>query len=399
MGYWSDRQIQMEDNLYRNYNLNKKVCIECFNNPSLKEFIRENSSNSTGCDYCDNDPESLSCSAADVIEHIYKSLLKIYSDDGATYLYMDGEIQDNIHTTYETDELLNEYGIYSSYEGDIAEAIINQSEYGTIWYETREFNREDEELLFRWDTFKKFIKHKYRFMNFDIGSNSFFGSTITKDQFLKSLSELIKSQNLIRTISTDEILYRARYFSDENPFELKLEEMCGPPVEKSVSSRMSPAGISAFYGAEDLETACKEIKLEPQEKFAFCKFRVKKEIRVVDFSKKITPPCLFNREISSENVYMSNFLRDFIKDLCCPIDKDGKEHFEYSPTQLLSEFLRIDLNVRGIIWPSSVNGNKSYCLFIDREECGCTKPTYGEQKEQILELTGEIQLEQFSNII
>lgn len=64
-------------------------------------------------------------------------------------------------------------------------------------------------------------------------------------------------------------------------------------------------------------------------------------------------------------------VRDFTKD----VKKDGKEHIEYVPTQVVTEFFRYSFNknrkykIDGIIYPSSKNNkNEALVFFWDNEE-------------------------------
>jgi hypothetical protein len=58
------------------------------------------------------------------------------------------------------------------------------------------------------------------------------------------------------------------------------------------------------------------------------------------------------------------------------IEKDGREHIEYVPTQIVTEFFRYPfsednkISIDGIIYPSSKNiGKKACVLFFDSNKC------------------------------
>ena len=65
-----------------------------------------------------------------------------------------------------------------------------------------------------------------------------------------------------------------------------------------------------------------------------------------------------------------SFVRDFVQ----AVEKDGREHIEYVPTQVVTEYFRRVFRdtdgepIRGIIYPSSRHeGGKSYVLFFVSE--------------------------------
>ncbi len=104
-------------------------------------------------------------------------------------------------------------------------------------------------------------------------------------------------------------------------------------------------------------------------------FELLNDIRVIDLTKVQPTPSIFdseNRDVRSDISFLNSFLSDFIK----PIEKDGKEHIEYVPTQVVTEYFRYIFrdskkdNVYGICYPSSRNNSgKSIVLFIEQKYC------------------------------
>jgi hypothetical protein len=80
---------------------------------------------------------------------------------------------------------------------------------------------------------------------------------------------------------------------------------------------------------------------------------------------------------------------DFMKDFTSPIDKDGREHIDYVPTQVVSEYFRSYMKtsagtkVDGIIYPSAQNDKPCCVLFCGQE--GCVSSSFG-NKKQLLEM-------------
>ena len=72
--------------------------------------------------------------------------------------------------------------------------------------------------------------------------------------------------------------------------------------------------------------------------------------------------------------YLILFLYSFVRDITQQIIKDGKEHTEYVPTQVVTEFLRYPFNknrknkISGIIYPSSQNRSHQSAVFFWDDE-------------------------------
>jgi hypothetical protein len=94
---------------------------------------------------------------------------------------------------------------------------------------------------------------------------------------------------------------------------------------------------------------------------------------LLDLTRLSNIPSIFE-EGSSERRHNLLFLRDFLKDFTQPIKKDGCEHVEYVPTQVVAEYIRhiyrhpSGASIDGILYPSAKAKGKSACvLFIDND--------------------------------
>lgn len=142
----------------------------------------------------------------------------------------------------------------------------------------------------------------------------------------------------------------------------------GPaPGNLAAVSRMSPAGISMFYASEDRDTAVAEIGAhdEAQRDFAVVgAFKSLHELRILDLFD-VEAPSIFDRQRRSERSDMM-FLREFAADITRPIRLDGRQHREYSPTQVLTELIRWSEAplVDGIRLKSAQDSRPTYVLFF-----------------------------------
>ena len=131
-----------------------------------------------------------------------------------------------------------------------------------------------------------------------------------------------------------------------------------------------------FYGSESKDTAIKEITHEDRKpKFATIgAFATKGELRLLDLTRTPADPGLFDRDMHEIRPVIM-FLNAFIDDLTRPIIKDGREHIEYVPSQIVTEYFRHlfrdeDGNpLHGILFPSAVDpAGKSCVLFFGPAE-------------------------------
>ncbi|WP_157221188.1 RES domain-containing protein [Flavisphingomonas formosensis] len=70
------------------------------------------------------------------------------------------------------------------------------------------------------------------------------------------------------------------------------------------------------------------------------------------------------------------FLWDFARDIAKPIKRNGREHIEYVPTQIVTEYLRRVFRdaggqpIDGLIYRSSRHdGAKAFVLFCENDQC------------------------------
>ncbi len=132
-----------------------------------------------------------------------------------------------------------------------------------------------------------------------------------------------------------------------------------------------------FYGAEDFETACEET-IDPSDTkdkmLTGGMFRTTKPLLLVDLCNLPESVCFFN-DWDTTKRFGLYFLKNFQKDLSRPIKKDGRQHIEYVPTQVFTEFIRFQFKISegedymGIRYPSSKTGKPCVVLFADQEQC------------------------------
>jgi len=138
-----------------------------------------------------------------------------------------------------------------------------------------------------------------------------------------------------------------------------------------------------FYGAKDKETACREIAdcqsaASGRTRLSVGAFLTIKMFKVVDLTRPSVPeiPSIFDVENRLIRPGIQ-FLHRFVQDVARPISKDGAEHIEYVPTQVVTEYFKCvfrdvyDEPIKGILYSSSKNEGGVCCtFFMESDECG-----------------------------
>ena len=137
---------------------------------------------------------------------------------------------------------------------------------------------------------------------------------------------------------------------------------------------MSPAGISMFYGATDLDTAVAEIGAHSSYTHAVVgEFTPVRELRLLNLADldNRPQPSLFNQS-HHKAYFATRFLKEFVADLTKPIELDGREHIDYVPTQVFTEYLKTAHPGRldGLMFPSAqADSGSNVVIFCPPEQC------------------------------
>jgi len=238
-------------------------------------------------------------------------------------------------------------------------------------------DKESDSLFYSWRNFSDIIKHRTRYV--------FFKNTFkTEDdgmepyEVLDKIGEVVYGmQNLYNTFDVAPLFptidfYRVRQHKLKN--EAKSASGLGsPPNEIAMVNRMSPAGISMFYCSDDESTAIAEVLNE--------KDRAKKYITVGCF-QNTRPLNIINLnhlknvslfELDKSEFYQAvQFLWRFRAEISKAVSRDGAEHYEYVPTQVVTEYFRdvfstkYKIKIDGIQYPSVKRKGKScFVLFFN----------------------------------
>ena len=263
----------------------------------------------------------------------------------------------------------------------------------------REFMQLDfhEALTAAWDKFSQIVMHESRYFvqSKPVGYTDHMGSEIPGQEFLQTVDRTIRSLGLIRTVNPSEefLFYRSRITEpDDKP--TTAGKLGSPPYEYAkYSNRMSPAGIPMFYGGTSEATAIAETVQSWENKPALLTtscWRPATTLRLLDLRQPQGITSFYDTE-HEQHREGQLFLRGFANDLSQPVGKDGYEHVDYAPTQVLTEYFRRvfeleesegeeveedysmysdwNVGIHGIIYKSSIlEGGDCVVIFANPEQ-------------------------------
>ena len=214
-----------------------------------------------------------------------------------------------------------------------------------------------------WKSFEDFsvsVKKQYRYIR-----------TAKDKKFLNILFKTSKNKQIV--LKNGQILYRAQKGFDEKEERDQdkniLTEIIDlpygqkrmiPTLEKSKSGRVNPAGILCLYLADDLETALAEVRPWMSEKISIAKFKITRDIKIIDFSN-IKPLFHFYFEEPDEKVREEEVWNSISRAFSQPVNVEDQEK-DYIPTQIISELFK-SKGFDGIKYKSMLASGNNYALF------------------------------------
>lgn len=343
------------------------VCASHINDRAIQAFIRKNGLPGQ-CSYCQKarttiELEDLMTFIMQAVRHFFQDPADFASIDRGEYLVKLWEIED----------VFNDLGLDRIIENDHLAAHIFSSPNPFAGY-AKEYGSLKDIKSESWGTFVHSIKHHSRFL-FSLDTTHTFNKTKSPHDFLRDLASTIKRLKLFRNLEIETQLYRCRQHVGLNDVT-SLRDICSTPIQlATTTNRMSAAGISMLYAAFDPDTALSEtldLKDRKKPKYTMARLLTKRSIKVLDFTKlpSFSP---FDQK-NWQNFDTVSFLHEFVKDISQPITRDGREHVEYVPTQIITEYFRFHFQksepkIEGIIYPSSkVPHRNAVVLFWDHHK-------------------------------
>lgn len=358
----------------------RTVCPDHVDDAALKDQIRRCAS-AESCSYCVKFGTEDVPVAADFDDFMSCFMVGIHhrftraDDDGVPFdegAYVLAKTYDSYDVAEEIFAEAVEYvdDRHASLLEDIQSTMINGTWVKRDW----QWLSQEDRLSYNWDEFKKLVKHSTRFLFFGWPrSRPHDPDVMSPREFFETLAALLRDlPGVISAVGAP--LYRGRMFSTEPDIAQHTAATLGPaPDRYARANRMSPAGISMFYGASDIDTAIAEIGAHSSDSWAVVgEFNAARELRVVDLCHLPDLPSIFEPGEHTRDRYdRISFLHRFVEDLTLPVVLDGREHIDYVPTQVFTEYLKYSFPARidGLVFPSAQGPGRNYVIFYGPEFC------------------------------
>ena len=383
MGRVKELYAEMLENGYESLPRGEKfVCPHHFNDPYLSAYVAQHTESGT-CSYCGR--QGSVADMSDVVEHI-GFVVKMYFNNldeeclplASTYFDDKDEVvpgikrvgcyaapaeADDYLSTPDLLDALNAYTDNDSLNDDIDNVFIDQA-----WIKKEAFEPwRSERMTWLWNHFSAMVKTTRRYTFWSIPSSDDGCSGLLTD-ILHDLGRALVTTDLIKEIPVGTSLFRVRSLSEIRS-SYGFNDITSAPDGIGGQCRMSPAGVSMFYGAYDKETALAEcLKCSDYVAHLVGEFRTKVPLHVVDLTSL---PCYVS-------IWMNNwesvlFLKSFHSSITRPIG-DDKENIDYVPSQVFTEYLRWmfrdkdGASIDGVIYQSCKMDSKNIVLFCNQTE-------------------------------
>ncbi|CAM4183635.1 HEPN-associated N-terminal domain-containing protein [Mycobacterium senriense] len=307
--------------------------------------------------------EKLMYAVVETVRHFYADAEAVLPWDSEDGVLVGPQID-----TWDVVEDIADGAFDNAYSDRIIELISSAIGYQTTW--TSWFTASDTDGLdYAWEQFAQTAMHQSRMV---VGMGSPTDPPARLARFLESVLLYATSDlGLVRQLPPGTGFYRGRLCENPDLLNRHSDDLGPAPPKKAAANRMSPAGVALFYASGDPQTAVAEIAGHGVEPLAVIgKFTNTRGLRILDLTSSpapISPFCLEKRE----HARMGRFLSSFVRYIAAPVIPDGRQHVEYAPTQLLTEYLRWvpEPKLDGIALPSAQTENCTYVLFFSRSEC------------------------------
>lgn len=351
------------------------VCPDCVDDDALAEHLAAHAE-AFRCDYCERSSDApIAAPVDELVAVIHAGLASEYGDaneEGLPYESREGGWQGEVQDAYDllwgtlTDERL-----LADVSGAMADTIWVQRDYWRL--------RPHQALAFGWERFCDVVTHRHRFLFAHVAADPDDPDDLSPIGTLAAVARAILDAGLVRDLPAGTQLFRAQTHSPSERLT-GAARLGAPPLEFArTANRMSPAGIAMFYAATDASTAAIEAaSADPNDPAVATigRFETLRDLRVVDLSDPPPPPSLFDSARRAARQPLM-FLGGFAGDLSREVRRDGAEHVEYVPTQIVTEYLRDAFDagpgapLLGLMYSSARQGGLTNCVLWIANDDAC----------------------------
>jgi hypothetical protein len=334
--------------------MQKYVCQNCFSDIEIRKFI-QGEAKAKVCSFCGNTPAAQLRTVLDYIERCFRrspheSEPNIYEGSGKA-------LQSSLECFYQ---------FWAGTNPEVLDILAKElTEYSGAAY--LNLAGGTQKLSKLWDKFCYQVKHECRFV--------FYHQKLSKSHeypwmILDEIGKYAHEFKMLKRLAPKAIFFRAH--QSRHPIEHSAVRLGPPPPKLASQSRMSPAGIPMFYGAESIRTAQSEImEVDKGSLMTFGKFETVRELQILDLSSDCELPSLFHPTRARMRPYAA-FMNQFSNAVSLPLNMPN---IEYVPTQIIAEYFRHIFKSKdggkldGILYKSSKAKGNCITLFCQNAEC------------------------------
>jgi hypothetical protein len=360
----------------------KSVCARCFDDEHIKAFIKS-TVQSRRCDFCGQKSKTREIAAPldGVMDFILGAINREY-ERAVEALGWDGAEGGYQGQHWDSNELIEHIGLGLPKDDGRLQEVLVDCLGDEPWCEQDPYGpRPDEHLISSWEHFCRYIKHQRRYFFLERKRKSALGDNyLTPSDMLGFIGQSIDRVYLVRKVPTGSLIYRARQMEAGKTLRTSYD-FGPPPVNLAMrSNRMSPAGIVMFYCSNSSATAVAEVDDDPKLGICVGAFRTTREANILNLTELPPPLGFFEQQPELSEISRSAlaFLNRFVTSMATKVEPGQREHVEYVPTQVVTEWFRTVYHseggrLDGIAYPSAQrSGGSSLVLFADRYDVTLT---------------------------
>ena len=356
--------IQMDEEKSRGYSIPEKgekfLCAHHFRNKYLTDYIETYGFQGT-CSYCGRRGSVIDL--ADFVEYVGGRLFDYLEDIDDAGLFLESSIFDESNV-----EALEDFGLVPDSEELYEDLSSNLYLENKIRRDPTSLLLSDE-LSMLWEQFCDLVKSKQRYIFFrssQFDDDAFQHSSNGLFDILTELGGLVR--NVEDKLPHGTTIYRCRP-AKETDKVTSFVDVTAPPVAASKANRLSPTGISMFYGSFDKDTPLIETRAYATTPLIYrASFDITRDLRVINLCNM---PAIDFWMPSGWQEY--SFLSHFHQEISKPLTPKDNPDIEYIPSQIFTEYLRyLCLSSAGepydgIIYQSAQTKKPNIVLFYDNK--------------------------------
>ena len=346
------------------------ICADCMASNALKHFVLGHGSLDQ-CDYCQK--EEIAVDDQVLLEHVerlFDTVLVPFDEiDKECQCHFLGGADLNIG------EIWNIFERYPATNSDVFEKKLVEYLVAEFVFECSGKSRpelftindgelSENQFSSDWKDFLKSIDHSHRFFN------------KSAESFLDELFHVLtddfdlEAKGVIAVIDDKQSIYRARIADSEETISAIKDQpaaQLGPaPSRLASDQRMSPVGISVFYGAYDRDTCISEIRPLVGDIAISGEFRPRKIMQLIDLNR--LPDCSISLDIYGDDFVQHAHAAGFFNQLVFEMSRPARRNVgnPYLSTQVIFEYMRVKFKdvADGILYRSVQQDQSGYCVAL-----------------------------------